>query len=318
MIVCCGEALIDMVPDGTKEGAWVARPGGCPYNTAIAAARLGARTAFIGRVGTDFLGDLLFDRLESNGVETRFVARRPEPSTLAFVKRSPGGDARYAFYSCGAADRSLTLGDLPPDLGPEARFLMFGSISLAQEPSGATIDALAARESARRLLSFDPNVRPALIPDKAGYLEKFERWVSRSAIVKLSSDDLQWLFPGESEAGCVDRMLSLGASLVALTRGAEGAQVRTRSASAEAGAIKVNVADTIGAGDTFHAALLARLERDGIATRQAIEALGGPELRALLDFANAAAACNCTRIGAEPPTLPELEAFAAANTGGCA
>jgi fructokinase len=315
MIGCCGAALVDLVPDGTKENAWLARPGGCPYNTAIAAARLGAETAFIGRVGTDFMGDMLFERLEANGVDTRFVARRSEPATLAFVKRSAAGDARYAFYSCGAADRSLALGDLPSDLGPEARFLVFGSISLAQEPAAATIDALVARESLRRLVSFDPNIRPALIPDKVGYLENFSRWVSRSAIVKISSDDLEWLFPGKTEAECMDRMLSLGASLIALTKGGEGALVRTKSAFAQAGAIKVKVADTIGAGDTFHAALLARLERDGIATRSAIEALGSPELRSILNFANAAAACNCTRTGAEPPTLSELESFSAATPG---
>jgi fructokinase len=316
MIACCGEALIDMVPDGSKEDAYLARPGGCPYNTAIAAARLGAKAAFIGRMGSDFMGDMLFERLESNGVETRFVVRRSEPSTLAFVKRSAGGDARYAFYSLGAADRSFALGDLPANLGPDAHFLMFGSISLVQEPVAATVEALVTRESKRRLVSFDPNVRPGLIPDKAGYLEKFERWVSQSAIVKLSSDDLEWLFPGKSEAECVDRLLSLGASLVALTRGSEGALARTKSARAEVGAIKVKVADTIGAGDTFHAALLARLERDGIATRSAVEALGAADLRAILGFANAAAACNCTRTGAEPPTLSELETFAAASAGG--
>jgi fructokinase len=306
MIVCCGEALIDMVPDGAKEGAWLARLGGCPYNTAIAAARLGAKTAFVGRMGSDFMGDMLFERLEANRVETRFVARRSDPSTLAFVKRSANGDARYAFYSRGAADRSLALGDLPADLGAEARFLMFGSISLVQEPAAATIEALVARESARRIVSFDPNVRPELIHDKDGYLVKFERWVSRSAIVKISSDDLDWLFPGEAEAECIGRMLSLGASLVALTRGGEGALARTKSASAEVGGIKVKVADTIGAGDTFHAALLARFELDGISTRSAIEALGPADLRAILEFANAAAALDCTRSGAEPPYLEEV------------
>jgi fructokinase len=165
-------------------------------------------------------------------------------------------------------------------------------------------------------VSFDPNVRPSLIPDRTAYLDDFERWVALSAIVKISSDDLAWLFPGGSEAEGVDRLLGLGASLVALTRGSEGALLRTRAARAEAAGIAVKVADTIGAGDTFHAALLARLDREGVAARAALEALGDSRLRAVLDFANAAAACNCTGIGAEPPTLSELESFMLARSAG--
>lgn len=307
MIVCCGEALIDMVP--AEGDGFLARPGGCPYNTAIAAARLGSRTRFLGRVGLDFLADLLFDRLSENGVDTGLSVRRDEPTTLAFVKRSPSGDARYAFYSIGAADRSFALEDLPPSLGQEARFLMTGSISLVQEPIASTIEALVEREAASVLVSVDPNVRPSLIKDRAAYLRRLLSCAARAAIVKASSEDLEWLFPEDKPEARAERFLRAGADLVVETRGREGAVARTAAASARIEAFEVKVADTIGAGDTFHAALLHKLDRAGVSTRKAIASLGEAELRELLVYSQAAAALDCTRTGAEPPTAAEVSSF---------
>lgn len=320
MILCCGEALMDMVPDGERTDAFLARPGGCPYNTAIAAARLGARVAFLGRMGTDFLGTRLYDRLAANGVDTSAIARRDQPTTLAFVTRSREGDARYAFYSEGAADRSFADIDLPARLPPETRFLMVGSISMVQEPIATTVERLAVRERERLLLSFDPNVRPSLIADRSAYLARFERWASMSAIVKTSADDLEWLFPGQALEAGMARMRELGAALVVATLGRDGAVADSGQARSRAAAFPVPVVDTIGAGDTFHAALLAKLEEEGVKTRAELAALDGPRLEELLRFANAAAALNCMHAGTQPPTRAEtlrfLEGRATAAKGG--
>jgi fructokinase len=307
MIVCCGEALIDMVPDGGRADVYLARPGGCPYNTAIAAARLGSTVEFIGRIGTDFLGEQLVERLKTNDVGTRFLARRDEPTTLAFVNRSPSGDARYAFYSKGAADRSLSPEDIPLRLDPQPRFLMFGSISLVQEPIASTIEAFVARESGRAIASFDPNIRPSLIGDREAYLSRLRRWLSLSSIVKASTEDLEWIYPGVQEKEAIARLLGSGPELVVVTRGSKGAIAATKRAEAEVGGISVDIVDTIGAGDTFHAALLYQLDRDGLGTRNELQGLDGERIRAILEFSNAAAAADCTRSGAEPPFLEEVK-----------
>jgi len=308
MIVCCGESLIDMIP-GPDGRSFIPVPGGCPFNTSIAAAKLGACSSFLGRLGKDFLSDMLWAELTANGVDTSRAVRRDEPTTLAFVQRAPGGDARYAFYSRGAADRSLEPADLPPDLGREARFLMTGSISALQEPIASTIDALIERERGRILLSIDPNIRPSLVVDRPAYIRRLMAWASAAAIVKASSEDLAWLFPevlAEERSGA---FLAAGAGLVVETRGDSGAVATTARLSVEAEAFAVDVADTIGAGDTFHAALLSRLESRGVRSRREIEELDGSALQDILRFSQAAAAIDCTRRGAKPPTQPEVQSF---------
>ena len=255
---------MDMVPSGDGGDAYLARPGGCAYTTAIAAARLGAEVEFLGRIGTDFLGEALAERLAANGVGTRFTARRDDPATLAFVKRSPSGDARYAFYSKGAADRSLSPDDVPPELDGEPGFIMFGSISMAQEPVASTIEALIARESGPhadpragkrpRLPRSQYQARPHSGPRGLPTLLRPDG--SLSAIVKASSEDIEWLYPDLSEAAAVERMLASGPELVVVTRGPQGALAATKREKAESEGMAVEVADTIGAGDTFHAALL--------------------------------------------------------------
>ena len=310
MIVCCGEALVDMVPEGEEGLRFTARPGGCPYNSAIAAARLGAQVRFVGRMGSDFLGDFLLAGLAANGVDARHVARIDQPATLAFVKRERDGSARYAFYSNGAADRSLTLEDIPSELPPAASFLLVGSISLAQEPSGSSIEALVEREWRRRLVSLDPNARPGLFGDDGTWRARLLRLATRAAIVRLSDEDLRWLIPGPGEEEAVADLLALGPELVVLTRGASGAKAYRRGRPPlESKSRRVEVVDTIGAGDTFHAALLVTLDALGIHDRPALVSLPDETLSRALDRANAAAALDCLRVGADPPRSDELEAF---------
>jgi fructokinase len=315
MIVCGGEALMDMVPDGERPDSFRARPGGCPYNTAIAAARLGANVSFLGRLGKDFLGERLFDRLAENGVDTSLVLRCDNSTTLAFVTKGREGGARYAFYAEGAADRGLAEADLPAALPAKARFLMVGSISMVQEPIASTVEKLIDRERGKLIVSFDPNIRPSLIPDRSAYLRRFERWASMSTIVKISSEDIEWLFPGSSPEGAVDRLRSLGPELVVATLGEAGVFAVNAGSTVRAAGFRVSVVDTIGAGDTFHGALLARLDEQGVATRAQAASLGGARLEECLRYANAAAAINCMREGADPPSGSEVSTFLGRRRG---
>ena len=195
MILCCGEALIDMVPSGE---VYRPCPGGSPYNSAIAIGRLGVPVSFIGRLSRDFFGETLIKRLEENGVKTDMIARSDQTTTLAFVKLAQGEEPQYAFYTEGSADRSLSLQDLPEKLPAKASCILFGSISMTMEPIASTIESLVKRESANLVVSLDPNVRPVMIRDKETYVRRLEGWISSSTIVKISGADMDFVYPNLS------------------------------------------------------------------------------------------------------------------------
>ncbi len=311
MIVCCGENLVDLVPIPGLErfpyGGFRAAPGGSPYNSAIAGARLGSGVFYLGKISDDFLGDKLFGRLAENGVRTDLVVRCGLPATLAFFEKGPDGENRYAFYSSGSADSSLTPEDIPASLPRGSHFLLAGSISMLQEPSASTIRGLIQRESGNLLVSFDPNVRPSLIPDRDAFREMFEDVCGCCGILKASDSDLRWIYGSSDFDKAATRLLDLGVSVVFITHGEKGSVARTRKAKARVDAVPVAVADTIGAGDTYHAAILASLDESGMITRDSLERLDRGDLVRLLRFASSAAALNCTREGADPPTLAEIE-----------
>jgi fructokinase len=308
MIVSCGEALIDFLPMTGAEGSrgWRPFPGGSPFNIALAVARLGVPAGFLSRLSRDLFGDQLMTAMQDNKVDTALVRRSDEPSTLAFVDAAPGQEPRYAFFAVGAADRSLAPADLPASLPDGVACLHFGSNSLAQEPSASTLEGLMRRESGRRVLSLDPNIRPTLIADPAAYRRRFEGWIRHAGIVKLSRADLLWLYPGAQIDTVVDDWLQRGPALVVVTRGGDGALARTRNVRAEIPGITITVVDTIGAGDTFHGALLARLYRHRQLSRQRLGQLDQASLVKALDYANRAAAINCGRSGMDPPYASEL------------
>ncbi|MEJ5187636.1 MAG: carbohydrate kinase [Breznakiellaceae bacterium] len=321
MIICCGEALIDMVPGNDKEGNPVYRPipGGSPYNTAIAIGRLGAPVAFLGRLSRDFFGELLINRLTQNNVATSFIRRGEQHSTLAFVQLEPGKEPQYAFYTEGSADTSLLPEDLPQSLPSDVRCIQFGSISMLLTPVSSTIEGFikhSITQDPTLVISFDPNVRPMLIQNREAYVSSVESWCRMSRIVKISDADLSYLYPTIDREGAIDRVLALGPTLVVVTLGKEGARAKLRRAdgtfiSCQAPVVEVPVADTIGAGDTFHGAFLAWLEQKGKMSSSALSNLSQGELSEALSFANLAASLVCTRHGAEPPTMEELRAFKA-------
>lgn len=306
MIVCCGEALIDFLPRTGSDGASVFQPfpGGSVLNVAIALGRLDQDVGFLSGMSTDFFGDILVDHLHASNVDTGFCHFSDRPSILAFVSLTDG-HARYAFYDDGSAGRMLLEDDLPA-LPDTVRALHFGSISLITEPGGSTYEALMKAQSPRRVISFDPNVRPTLIRDRDAYLARIERMAGMADIVKLSDDDLEWLAPDGHFENLAADWLARGARLIILTRGAEGARAVSHTVSASVSGVDVTVADTIGAGDTFSAATLARLASDDLLDKETIADLSDDQLGAILGHAAAAAAITASRPGADPPWLREM------------
>jgi fructokinase len=313
MILVCGEALIDFVPLGqSAEPAYEARPGGSLFNVAMGLGRLDVRVGFLGRLSRDPFGTMLRRRLETDGVDCRFVLEGDEPSTLAIVHLEAGAEPVFTFHGEGTADRLLEVADLPEELPDEVSALHFGSISLVREPGASAYEALMRREQGRRLISLDPNVRPGLIGDHAAYLARLEGWAALSDLVKVSRADLAWLYPALAPEEAAAAWLARGPALVVVTRGHEGAVGLTASDRVEVPGRPVTVSDTVGAGDSFTAGLLASLHAAGRLDRAAIRDLTAAELRACLAFAAAAASITCTRAGAQPPTRAEMAAAGAA------
>ncbi len=300
MILCCGEALIDMLPV-PGSGAFAPHAGGAVFNTAIALGRLGARTGFFSGLSADFFGDLLRDSLAAARVDDSLCVTADRPCTLAFVQLLEG-QARYAFYDEGTAGRMLGADDLPQ---VEAEALFFGGISLVGEPCGSAYEALMQREAGRRVTMIDPNIRPGFVRDETAYRARLARMLGMADIVKLSVEDLDWLAPGGRE-DFVQGLLAGGTALVLVTDGARGATATTARLRLSEPARRVAVVDTVGAGDTFNAGVLASLQAAGLLTRTALATIEEAPLRAALALGAAAAAVTVGRAGANPPWPSEL------------
>jgi len=307
MIVSCGEALIDMLPRQTTAGekAFAPYAGGALFNSAIALGRLGAPTGFFSGISSDFFGDMLRETLAGSHVDTRFCAISDRPTTLAFV-RLHDGHARYFFYDEATAGRMLSEGDLPA-FGADVTALLFGAVSLINEPCGSTYEALMAREAPRRVTMLDPNIRPNFIRDRGKHLARIERMVAMADIVKLSDEDVAWFGLGDDHDAIAAGWLKRGPKLVVITRGAEGADGYTREAKVRVPGVKVTVADTVGAGDTVNAGVLTGLYRAGLLSKEAVASLTADQIRDCLSLGMRAAAITVSRPGANPPWAHELE-----------
>ena len=325
MIICCGEALIDMARVQVRGFGEVFAPfpGGSPYNTAIAVAKLGVPAKFLGRLSTDYFGEILFQRLKKNRVGLELVNRSGQNSTLAFVKPEKAKDPQYIFYAESSADRSLQTSDLPPKLPADTKCIQFGSISMTMDPIASAIESLILREGTRKstdqmdgapVISFDPNIRPFMIKDRALYIEKFEKWIAASTIAKISFEDFGFIYPKMDPEKALQKVLSMGPWLAICTMGAKGALAMLRRndgsvIKASAPGIPIKLKDTIGAGDTFHGAFLSWLEMKGKMSRSALAGMSEADLYNALLFANKAAAIVCSRAGAEPPTRKEVDSL---------
>ncbi|MGV3551080.1 carbohydrate kinase family protein [Rhizobium sp.] len=306
MILCCGEALIDMLPRQSTlgENAYAPYAGGAIFNTAIALGRLGIPTAFFTGLSDDMLGDVLRETLKASHVDDSPCAISSRPTTVAFVKLV-NGSATYAFYDENTAGRMITVDDLPA-LGDDVEALHFGAISLIPDPCGGTYEALLAREQARSVISLDPNIRPGFIKNKQAHHDRIMRMAAQSDIIKFSDEDLEWFGLSGDHDALAQHWLGIGPKLVVITKGADGAVGYTRDHKVEVPSEKVTVVDTIGAGDTFDAGVLASLRRDGLLTKAQVATLDAQAIHNALALAAKVAAVTVSRAGANPPWANEI------------
>ncbi|WP_370281910.1 carbohydrate kinase [Pseudooceanicola sp.] len=300
-ILCCGEALIDMIPGG---GGYVPHTGGAVFNTAIALGRLGARAGMLTGLSRDMFGAMLEAELAASRVDTELVIRSDRPTTLAFVQLTEG-KARYTFYDENSAGRMISADDLP-ELPEDVGTLFFGGISLVVEPGAEAYAALLSREAGQRVVMIDPNIRPGFVTDEARYRTRLGAMIGQADLMKVSDEDLDWLVPGA--ATVAEKLRSLpGPRVSVVTEGAAGATAYLSGGGAVSVAARaVEVADTVGAGDSFNAGFLAALDARGLLTKAGIAGIGPEAVRAALAQANAVAAITVSRDGANPPWAAEL------------
>jgi fructokinase len=310
VILSCGDALIDFVPVAGADGRDAVRPavGGSCLNIAVGIARLGAACGFAGGISTDMYGRMIADHAAASGVDLRHAARSEHQTTLAFV-RIVAGESQYAFYDVGTASANWTYrrGSIPFDTVDAVHI---GSTTLVHERGAAEASSLVADARLATTISFDPNCRPNLVHDRQAYRARMNAFAGNADIVRMSDVDFDYLYGGTDFEAVAASLLGRGASLIVITRGTDGALAWHRTAGAiEADAPPVDVVDTIGAGDSFQAALLVALRELGYIQRARLRAMGAAELQRAVSFACRCAAITCTRAGADPPRRSEVAAF---------
>lgn len=301
MILCAGEALIDMLPRQSTDGenAFAPLAGGSVFNTSIALGRLGAPVQFFCGLSSDLFGDVLRQELATSKVDSSPSNISDRPTTLAFVKLT-NGHASYAFYDENTAGRMITADDLP-EVTADAIF--FGGISLVVEPCAAAYQALMLREAPARVTMIDPNIRPSFITDEAAYRARLTSMFAVADIIKTSDEDLEWI-TGGTDANALFEGTSV--KIILLTRGADGVTVLTREGAVDVPAVQAKVVDTVGAGDTFSAGFLANLDARGLLTKDTVKTATMDDLTAAAAFGAKVAAITVSRAGANPPWASEL------------
>lgn len=293
MIVSCGDAIIDMMPDPV--------PGGSNMNVAVAASRLGAPTAFLGRISLDPFGDLLMKHMEDSGVDTSLVERGSEPTARAVVSLDPSPSFR--FEADGTAEANLSSADLSP-LGPGPHIVHGGTFGMYRGQTALTLAELI--ETNPGLVSLDPNVRPSIVEDRDEWDYWHRRWLDQASLYRCSDEDLGWISPGRAIDSFASELLAGGVEAVIVTQGADGCNVFTPSWSKHRTGRTVDVVDTVGAGDTFTGAVLAGLHERDIRSRSSLSSLPKAPFLEVIDNALSAAAIVCGRHGADPPEMSDV------------
>lgn len=308
MILCCGESLIDMIPTPTNAGrdGFVPHAGGAVFNTAIGLGRLGVRVGMLTGMSTDTFGQQLGEALRASHVEVSHVITSERTTTLAFV-RLADGQATYSFYDENSAGRMLLPDDLP-EIPGDISALFFGGISLACEPGATAYQALLDREGDTRAVMIDPNIRPGFIENETRYRARLEAMLRQSDIVKVSDEDLNWIEPAPlSLREKINGLLNKGPALVIVTRGGDGAVgYLPDGAELHVPVKRVQIVDTVGAGDTFNAGVLAKLSELGSLRKPALRELAPDVVRQALTHGTQVAAVTVSRAGANPPWAEEL------------
>jgi fructokinase len=298
-VLVVGEALVDLVPDDS--GTPVAHPGGSPMNVAFGLGRLGVPTALLTRLGDDDHGVAIAAHLEAAGVALLPESRAGGRTSSARIELRADGSASYTF------DIDWTLAPIEPPEG--VRIVHTGSIAAFLRPGADAVGLLLQTLRDEALVTYDPNIRPALVGDHDEAVAMFEAFAEAAHVVKLSDEDAAWLYPDRELDAVLSGVLGLGPELAVATRGADGAVLMSRGARVDVPAVRVDVVDTIGAGDAFMSALIARLADAGVAADpERIAALDEQGLRGIGGTAVRAAALTVARAGARPPTRAELDA----------
>ena len=307
MFVVAGEALMDVFTGATTPTgiALDARIGGSPLNVAFGLARMGQKVAFLGGISNGELGTRLVDALRAEGVSLDALHRSDAPTTLSLIGVDAKGVPEYAFYGTGAADRTLPLAALER-MPADARLLHVGSYTMVVGDTAATQRALVDQVRGRMVVSYDPNLRLNVEPDLAVWRDTLEWMLPRTDVLKLSDEDLGLLYPGIDPAAFAADCLGKGAGLVALTRGGKGAFAWHASGVCDVPPVVVDVIDTVGAGDTFQASLLTRLDELGALSPDGVRNMDAETLLDAMRFASQAAAITCSRRGADLPRRAEL------------
>lgn len=289
----CGEVLIDILPRGPVVG-------GGPANTAKALARLGHDVHFIDGISTDAYGQSARAELLRDGVNLDLALASDKPTCTATVTLDAAGGASYEFLIDGTATFDFAPSWLPDPYRYQPQVLHIGTLVTMIEPGASALYDWAMSVAELAPIVFDPNIRPSVQPDRDLYEAAVEKWAALSAVIKVSDDDLAWLFPQSSINDVANRWINDGAFLVVVTKGADGLVGYTEDGRVEVSGVKVDVVDTVGAGDTVGAIVVEAMLAHGL-----IE-LRGDLLRSVLTRAASAAAITCSRKGAQPPYKHEL------------
>jgi len=311
VFLCCGDALFDLFEAGTPEGAstgaiaLLGNAGGSPMNVAVGLSRFGHQSCFFTKLSNDLFGQRLQAYLAENRIDTSLAIQSDLNTSLAIVETALDGSANYAFYIDNTADLNISKDELPA-LPEDLRVLHFGSYSTVVNPTAGSLHALAMAEKDRRIISYDPNLRLSIQPDVDRWRDVFKRFAKTANIIKASDEDIESLLGRNKEDRFIDDCFSHGAELVFLTRGGEGASgFASDGRVVNCPGIAVDVQDTVGAGDSFQAAMLHWLTtHDHLGEGAALE--GEVDLEGCVQFAISAAAVTCTREGADLPTLVDL------------
>ena len=293
-----GEVLIDLIPEGADRKPVV---GGGPANTAKALSKLGIETQFIDGISTDEYGQMAKNELVASRVKLDYVKYSDKPTCLAIVSLSDSGSASYEFVIENTATFDFNSTWLPNPQTGRPSLLHIGTLATAIEPGASVLFDWAQSVAKVAPIVFDPNIRPAVISDRDLYVMQVERWISISSVVKVSDEDIRWLYPTLEIDHVVNNWLAKGPSLIVVTNGDKGLAGYRVGEKVSVDAVKVVVADTVGAGDTVGAILVEAIVKDGLSS------LSGVRLEMMLKRAAKAAAITVSRSGANPPTLKEIE-----------
>ena len=308
MIICCGESLIDMISiaNAGNESVFAGLTGGAIFNTSIALGRLDVPVGLISGVSTDLFGKKITKDLTDSNVNIKLLIRNEKPTTLAFVDVKDG-QANYTFYDENSAGNSIHYSDFP-NIPKIATTLCFGGISLCTEPAASAYEKLFIQEIKNKVLFLDPNIRSTFISDEISYRKRLNKMISSSDILKVSDEDLDWIVAsGSSINEKIEKLHNLGAKLIIVTKGAEGVAAYVKNKKViNLPAQKVNVIDTVGAGDTFNAGFLAKLSKLKLLSKSNIKNLSSKQISMALEYGIKAASITVSRKGANPPLLSEI------------